>query len=334
MSIMKKYLGILSVLTFACTLLYGFSSVWARSEILDVLNAISENAKKEELEEKEQKEKEELKERNQKKQEDFEKKVKEIIKKLPDSAKVAVPAPVVKWQIPEGMEDLEEALKKLSENFSEDMQLRFENLLEEAGVKIVERDAFKEIEKEIVYSQTGEIDSANSAKFGKAVGATHMFLNKISFSGLETEHAIVTIALRVVEVESMLRVGTAIVDIEQPKTKKLSSPHPSPQTLVSETFKVSAQNSKDYSWVFKSDGSLEINLSANSDVNLYIVDIDNYKKFAAGKPFRGFAVKERITSANFSVALMKGGYFIIVSNKHSLFTTAGVSLVVSYTPKD
>lgn len=332
MSIMKKHLGLLSVLTFACTLLYGFSSVWARSEILDVLNAISEGAKKEELEKKEQKEKEELKERNQKKQEEFDKKVNEIIKKLPDSAKVAVPAPVIKWQIPVGMEDIEEALKKLSENASEDMRLRFENTLEEAGVKIVERDAFKEIEKEIVYSQTGEIDSANSAKFGKAVGATHMFLNKISFSGLETEHLIMTIALRVVEVESMLRVGSAIVDVdvEQPKTKKLSSP----QTLVSETFYVNPRNSKDYSLHFKSDGILAVNMSANSDVNLYIVDMDNYAKFMANRSFRGFAIKEKITSANFSVTLMKGDYFIIVSNYHSLFTTAGVSLGVVYTPKD
>lgn len=329
---MKKYLSLLSVLTFVCTLLYGFSSVWAKSEILDVLNAISEGLKQEELNKKEQKEKEELEERNQKKLEQFDKKVYEIIKKLPASAKVMVPAPVVKWQIHEGMENREEALKKLSEKLSEELQLRLESGLEDEGVKIVERDAFKEIEKEVALSQTGEIDPASSAKFGKAVGATHMFFNKITYSGLETEHPIMTIALRVVEVESSLRVGTAIADIELPEMKKLSSP-PAPQTLVSQAFYVSAQNSKDYSWDFKAGGMLAVSMSANLDVSLYIFDENNYVEFAANRPSHYISGAERVTSSNLSATIDKGTYYIVVSNKHALFLGKNVSLGVVYTPR-
>jgi len=80
-------------------------------------------------------------------------------------------------------------------------------------------------------------------------------------------------------------------------------------------------------------GTLNISLNANSDVFLYVVDKANLKAFNAGENFRIYAEKERVTSTNFSVSLSKGEYYIIVSNRHSILTTAGVSLSVSFTPQ-
>lgn len=103
------------------------------------------------------------------------------------------------------------------------------------------------------------------------------------------------------------------------------------ETLVNESFFVSPGTHKDYAWDFNRAGSLDINLTANTDVFLYIVDNENYAAYAAGREFRGFAIKEKITSTNFSVSIPNGSHHIVIYNAH-IFKSAGIGLSVLYTP--
>lgn len=103
------------------------------------------------------------------------------------------------------------------------------------------------------------------------------------------------------------------------------------ETLVNESFNVGPESHKDYAWDFNRAGSLDINLTANTDVFLYVVDNENYAAYVAGRGFRGFAIKEKITSTNFSVSIPNGLHYIVIRNAHIL-KSAGIGLSVLYTP--
>lgn len=275
-----------------------------------------------------------------KREEEFNKKLDGLLKKLPSSAKVAVLEITMKapeFETPESDPSTEDSrIKAINtlKSATESQRDSLEEYIGDAGITVLDRDAFKEIEKEIAYSQTGEVDSRNSAKFGKAIGATHLIFCKTVYDGFKTGHPKATFSVKITEVESSKRVGTAnfSMEIEQPK-EAASSQSVQKQTLVDESFNVGPGTHQVYSWTFNMPGSLDISLNANSDVFLYVVDNENYAAYSAGRAFRGYAIKERVTSANFSVAIPKGLNYIVINNTHSVFTSAGVGLTVLFTPK-
>ena len=203
---MKRYISIIITLTFANIFFsYSFASALDKDDVEIFLDTLDTIVKKEE-----QKNKEEA----------FNKKVDEILRKLPTSAKIAVPE--IKLKVPEldmpesdpELEDSRIRTIKALQSISEKLRDSLETHLEDSGITVVERDAFKEVETEIVYSQTGEVDPNSSAKFGKAIGATHLVLCKVIYDGFRIGHPAGTISIRVVEVESMKRIGSANFTLE------------------------------------------------------------------------------------------------------------------------
>ncbi|MEK6590956.1 MAG: hypothetical protein AABZ11_09790 [Nitrospinota bacterium] len=327
---MKRYLGIIFVLTFAGVFLSY--SLAASVDVDQLLKGLGELGKKFEEEKKEK----EFKSEQERKQKELYNKLNEILRKLPASARIVIPEfklQIIGFETPLSDPKAEKNRLVMIEGLGtewEKTRREWETIAESLGLKIVDREAFKEVEKEILLSQTGEVDPNSSAKFGKAVGATHMVLFNVIYDGIKTGDTKVAISVRVVDVETMLRVGSATVTIDTLSPTQKSK---QPQNLFNETFYVKPGTYQSYGWNFNSAGTLNINLNANSDVLLYVVDKANLEAFNAGREFRIFSEKIRITSTNFSVSLSKGEYYIVVSNRHSLLTTAGVSLSVSFTPQ-
>lgn len=323
---MKRKLCTLFILSFIVILLsYSFAVASDTDLAKGVAEGVAEDAKQD---------------AQKKKQKEFDEKLNVLLKKLPAAAKVVVLEFKVKapeFDTPLSDNEAENSRKKTIKTFesiAEEMKDSLEEHIEALGITVVDRDAFKDIEKEIIYAQIGEVDPSTSAEFGKKIGATHLLIGKIILNGFKTGHPAGTLSIKIIDVESSKRFGTANIplDFDQPK-ESTSSQSIQKQTLVDESFNVDPGTDKVYSQGFPVAGSLDISLTANSDVLLYIVDNGNYEEYAAGRGFRGFAIKERITSANFSVSVPKGLYYIVVSNKHSVFTSAGVVLSVSYTPE-
>lgn len=157
---------------------------------------------------------------NQKAGREFIHQFSEQMKKLPRSARIAVPD--FKIFIPElakaGSDAQSEEARKSVINFfgamTGELQQQMEQAVEKGGLKIVERDAFKEYEKEIMLSQTGEADPKSSARFGKAIGATHIIMGKVSVVGLNLGRMKIDVAAKIVEVETLLRAGSAAVSYD------------------------------------------------------------------------------------------------------------------------
>ena len=110
----------------------------------------------------------------------FEDGFKNIINKLPPTSKIAVPE--FKIQVPEFEtsdkedEKRQAAIITAEKSRIEKIRIRTERIFEKNNVRIVERESFKDVENEILLSQTGEIDPKTSAQFGKAIGATYIVL--------------------------------------------------------------------------------------------------------------------------------------------------------------
>ncbi len=326
---MKRYLYIF-ILTFAGIFLSY--SLAASVDFDQLLKGLGEAGKKAEEEKKEK----EFEIEQRSKQGWLYNELNVILSKLPASSRIVISESklqIIGFETPLSDSKSEENRLAMFEKARTEMETTsraWESMAENLGLKIVDREAFKEVEKEILLSQTGEVDPNSSAKFGKAVGATHMVLSNGIYDGIKTGNPTLTISFRVIDIETMLRLGSKSVtlDLLSPTQKSKQS-----QNLFNETFYVKPGTYQSYGWNFSSAGTLNINLKANSDVILYVVDKANLEAFNAGREFRIFAAKERITSTNFPVSLAKGEYFIVVSNRHSLLTTAGVSLSVSFTPQ-
>lgn len=211
---MKKYHILYIVLAFTIVLLsYSFAVAGNKDFWKDLAKGVAEgvvddakqNAKKE-------------------KQKEFDEKVEMLLKKLPAAAKLVVLEPKVRapefdtmGSDPEAEDSRKKILSAL-ESAAEGLKDNLEEHIGAIGITVMERDAFKEIEKEIVYSQTGEVDPRSSARFGKAVGATHLLILKIVYDGFETDMPTVTFSIKITEVESSIRIGTAnaTFNIDQP----------------------------------------------------------------------------------------------------------------------
>lgn len=327
---MKRYLGIIFVLTFAGV--FFSYSLAASVDVDQLLKGLGEMGKKAAEENKEK----EFKAEQERKEGEFVTKLNEILGKLPASARIVIPEfklQIIGFETPLSDPKSEKNRLDMFEGIRNQLETKrraWENIAEYLGLKIVDREAFKDVEKEILLSQTGEVDPNSSAKFGKAVGATHMVLFNVIYDGIKTGDIKVAMSVRVIEVETMLRVGSATVTIDTLSPTQKSK---QPQNLINETFYVKPGTYQSYGWNFNNTGTLNINLKANSDVIIYVVDKANLEAFNAGREFRVFAAKDRITSTNLSVSLSQGEYFIVVSNRHSILTTAGVSLSASFTPQ-
>ncbi len=149
----------------------------------------------------------------------FENDLKVIIDKLPPTSKIAVPE--FKIQVPEfeaTLSDKEDekrqaAIITAEKSRIEKIRIRTERIFEKNNVRIVERESFKDVENEILLSQTGEIDPKTSAQFGKAIGATHIVLGKAIFEGYKSGNVTASIYVKVIEVESMIRIGSSTLDL-------------------------------------------------------------------------------------------------------------------------
>lgn len=339
---MKRHVGIISVLIFTIIVLsYSFAAAgfWE-----DLAKGLEESAKKDT----QKKEEAQKKEAQKKKEEEFYKKLDGLLKKLPATAKVAVLEPQMKapeFETPEPDPEEESDRKKIIkriESGSEKIKDMLEEHLGELGIAVLDRDIFKDIEKEIIYSQTGEVDQSSSAEFGKKLGATHMLAAKLIYEGFKTAPHTVTYSIKIIEVESAKRIGTINftqeIDIEQPKESTTSTPQakkskaPEPQNLLSEGFSVSPGSYKTYSWDFPNDGTLDIAVKADFDVYVLVTDEINYRIFDSGGTAKLFANK-KITSGSFSVSIPRGSHYIIIYNKDSLLTSASVGMVVFFTPR-
>ena len=147
----------------------------------------------------------------------FEDGFKNIINKLPPTSKIAVPE--FKIQVPEFEtsdkedEKRQAAIITAEKSRIEKIRIRTERIFEKNNVRIVERESFKDVENEILLSQTGEIDPKTSAQFGKAIGATYIVLGKAIFEGYKSGNVTANIYVKVIEVESMIRIGSSTLDL-------------------------------------------------------------------------------------------------------------------------
>lgn len=328
---MKRHVGIISALIFTIIVLgYSFAAAgfWE-----DLAKGLEESAKKD---------------TQKKEEEEFYKKLDGLLKKLPATARVVILGVKMKapeFETPESDTEDEGSRKELIksiESIGEKLKDHLEEHVGELGITIVDRDLFEDIEKEIVYSQTGEVDESSSAKFGKKAGGTHLLISKVIHDGFKTGHPTATFSIKITEIESAKRIGsinfTQEIDIEQPKESTTStqqakkSKASEPQNLLNEGFSVSPGSYKTYSWDFPNDGTLDIAVSADFDVSVLVTDETNYRIFDSGGTAKLLA-KKKITSGSFSVSIPRGSHYIIIYNKDSLLTSASVGMVVSFTPR-
>jgi len=244
---MKRYLGIISVITFAGIFLsYSLAASVDFDQLLKGLGEMGEKAE-------EEKKEKEFKAEQERKQREFDAKLNEILGKLPASARIIIPEfklQIIGFETPLSDPKSEKNRLDMFEGARTQMETSrraWESMAENYGLKIVDREAFKEVEKEILLSQTGEVDPNSSAKFGKAVGATHMVLFNVIYDGIKTGDTKVAISVRVIDVETMLRVGSASVTIDTLSPTQKSK---QPQNLFNETFYVKPGTYQSYGWNF------------------------------------------------------------------------------------
>lgn len=103
-----------------------------------------------------------------------------------------------------------------------------------------------------------------------------------------------------------------------------------PQRLLNESFTVYASTHKPYSWKFNAPVDLDINLSANSDVDILIMDETSYWKWKAGEAVYPVASRKDVLSVSFEAQIPQAGTFYIVISNRAILTPSNVSLQVYY----
>jgi hypothetical protein len=133
----------------------------------------------------------------------------EFAAKLPPTARVVVPdfhatANINPGAPPETRRQLQDVFAQMTRHLRDEAERDLLN----RGVKVVNREALPHAEQEIVYSQTGVVDLNTAARFGKAVGATHIVLGRVEMAVNSPSHRYVTANVKVIETESLLLVGS------------------------------------------------------------------------------------------------------------------------------
>lgn len=133
----------------------------------------------------------------------------EFAAKLPQTARVVVPnfhatANINPGAPPETRRQLQDVFAQMTRHLRDEAE---RDLLKH-GVKVVNREAIPQAEQEIIYSQTGVVDLNTAARFGKAVGATHIVLGRVEMAVNSPSHRYVTANVKVIETESLLLVGS------------------------------------------------------------------------------------------------------------------------------
>lgn len=129
-------------------------------------------------------------------------------------------------------------------------------------------------------------------------------------------------------------VGCPVSDVPKylPEKKQLAQAPAQPQRLLDESFTVYASTHKPYSWQFNAPVALDINLSATSNVDIFIVDETSYWKYKAGESVYPVASRDDVLSASFEAQIPQAGtYYIVISNR-AILTPANVSIQVYIRP--
>ncbi|HSK72230.1 MAG TPA: hypothetical protein VK892_11075 [Pyrinomonadaceae bacterium] len=63
-----------------------------------------------------------------------------------------------------------------------------------------------------------------------------------------------------------------------------------------------------------------------NDIEVYILDSDNFENWKNGNEFRAYYSSGRVTVASFDVRLPKGTYHLVFSNRWAIMTPKAVSL--------
>lgn len=129
------------------------------------------------------------------------------------------------------------------------------------------------------------------------------------------------------------QIANSLVKTVMDSNEAAPAPAPAqPQRLLDESFTVYASTHKSYSWKFNAPIALDINLSSNSNVSIFIMDETSYWKYKAGESVYPVASKNDVLSASFEAQIPQAGtYYIVISNR-AILTPANVSIQVYIRP--
>ncbi|HSS19750.1 MAG TPA: hypothetical protein VLL54_06725 [Pyrinomonadaceae bacterium] len=105
------------------------------------------------------------------------------------------------------------------------------------------------------------------------------------------------------------------------------------QPLTPSTFSVSARNQ--FAKQFNVEGSARVHGSfhaaggSGNDIQVYIVDDENYRLSEQGQAFHGYYISGKVSSGSIDVRLTSGSYNIVFNNKFSFFTNKAIEAEIN-----
>ena len=100
--------------------------------------------------------------------------------------------------------------------------------------------------------------------------------------------------------------------------------------LVDKTYRIEAGSydglSFERSCSFNLQGGFIANAALGDDIYVYVLDKEDFQKFADDQRFRSYYSSGKVEYDTFDFKLAPGEYYIIMSNHHSLFSTKTVQL--------
>ena len=139
----------------------------------------------------------------------FQRDVTDLGRKLPPTARVVVPK-FTMHAINKSTRHKDFNSQNVSLFLAEGLRDQIEHeFVQKAGVKVVSREVFNQIEEELAHGQTVIVDTATAAKFGKAAGATHIALGKGNITlrnwSVEIDYSVKLIDVQTLEIVGVIQ---------------------------------------------------------------------------------------------------------------------------------
>lgn len=105
------------------------------------------------------------------------------------------------------------------------------------------------------------------------------------------------------------------------------------QPLVPSTFSVAARNA--YSTQFnvpsseRVSGTFRASGGSGNDIQVFIVDAENYRLVESGEPFRSFYNSGKVSTGSIDIQLPQGTFYVVFNNKFSFLTNKAISAEIS-----
>ena len=103
--------------------------------------------------------------------------------------------------------------------------------------------------------------------------------------------------------------------------------------LVPRAFSVGARNLYATQFIVASSarvsGTFRASGGSGNDIQVFILDGDNYRLLEAGEQFHGYYSSGKISSGSIDVRLPKGSYYIVFNNKFSFLTNKAVDAEIN-----